>query len=84
MEERPDLEVKKRPMTDRERKAAQRERERAMSTGTYVKSPLELAKELLSAQTSPDMIAIESNEELSSLLTADHKKQLLNFINNLK
>jgi hypothetical protein len=51
MEERPDLEVKKRPMTDRERKAAQRERERAISTGTYVKSPLELAKELLSAQT---------------------------------
>ena len=84
MEERPDLEVKKRPMTDRERKAAQRERERAISTGTYVKSPLELAKELLSAQTSPDMIAIEMNEELSSLLTADHKKQLLVFINNLK
>jgi len=30
------------------------------------------------------MIAIEMNEELSSLLTADDKKQLLNFINNLK
>ena len=84
MEDRPDLEVKKRPMTDRERKAAQRQRERAISTVTYVKSPLELAKELLSAKTSPDMIAIESNEELSYLLTADHKKQLLNFINNLK
>ena len=84
MEEKPDAEVKKRPMTDRERKASQREREKAIASGTYVKSPFEQAKELLSAQAYPEMMAIETNQELSSLLTADNKKQLHNFISNLK
>lgn len=58
MEEAHDSEEKKRPMTERERKAAQRERDKALANGTYVKSPLDQAKELLAAQPILDIAAI--------------------------
>jgi hypothetical protein len=35
MEDRPDLEERKRPMSEKERKATQRERELAIANGTY-------------------------------------------------
>jgi hypothetical protein len=58
MEDRPDMEEKKRPLTDKERKAAQREREKAIANGTYVKTPIEQAKEFLAAQSTPDITVI--------------------------
>jgi hypothetical protein len=61
MEGTPTNEERKKPMTERERKAAQREREKAMATGTYVKSPLEQAKEFLAAQPTLEITTIESN-----------------------
>jgi len=36
-------------MTDKERQAAKRAKDRAIADGTYVKGPLELAKEYLAA-----------------------------------
>jgi len=36
-------------MTDKERQAAKRARDKAIANGTYEKSPLELAKDLLFA-----------------------------------
>ena len=58
MEKAHDSEEKKGPMTDRERKAAQREREKALANGTYVKSPIDQAKEFLAAQAILDIAAI--------------------------
>ena len=58
MDERPDIEEKKRPLTDKERKAAQREKEKAIANGTYVKTPIEQAKEFLAAQATPDIAAL--------------------------
>jgi hypothetical protein len=52
MEKAHDSEEKKGPMTDRERKAAQREREKALANGTYVKSPIDQAKEFLAPKPS--------------------------------
>ena len=69
MEERPDPEDRKRPMTEKERKAAQRERDLAITNGTFKKSQFEQAKEFLAAQPNLDIATIIKHEELSSLLT---------------
>ena len=45
-------------MTERERKAAQRERDKALANGTYVKNPIDQAKEFLASQTILDIAAI--------------------------
>jgi hypothetical protein len=45
-------------MTERERKTAQRERDKALANGTYVKSPIDQAKEFLAAQAILDIAAI--------------------------
>ena len=58
MDDQPDIEEKKRPLTDKERKAAQREREKGIANGTYIKTPIEQAKEFLVAQPTPDITAI--------------------------
>ena len=71
-------------MSEKERKATQREREQAIANGTYQKSPFEQAKEFLAAQPTLDITTLNNNEELSALLTDENRKQLSNFINNLK
>ena len=49
MEDQPHAEETRRRMTDKERQAAKRAKDRAIVDGTYVKPPLELAKEYLAA-----------------------------------
>ena len=49
MEEQPRVEESRHRMTDKERQAAKRAKDRAIADGTYVKGPLELAKEYLAA-----------------------------------
>jgi len=45
-------------MTERERKAAQRERDKALANGTFMKSPIDQAKEFLAAQPILDIGSI--------------------------
>ena len=84
MEDQSTAEERKQKTTDRDRQAAKRARDKAIASGTYIKTPLELAKEFLSAQAEPDVKTIENNPELSAALTDDHRKQLVTFLNNLR
>ena len=61
-------------MTDKERQAAKRAKDRAIADGTYVKPPLELAKEYLAAQPELDLKTLENNNELSSAITDEQRK----------
>lgn len=69
---------------DSERQAAKSARDRAIANGTYVKTPLEQAKEVIVAQPEPDLKALEGHPELTASLTDDHRKHLATFISNLR
>jgi hypothetical protein len=71
-------------MSDKERQAAKRARDKAIADGTYIKTPLELAKEFLATQDDPDIKSLSMNNEISQHLTDDQRKQLISFITNLR
>ena len=77
-------EEKRTPLTAKERKALQRDRDRAKLLGTYHQTALERAKEILSKQDDPTLESLQKDEEVQGKLTTEDLKHLTKFLVNLR
>jgi hypothetical protein len=78
------MEIEQKRLQERLRKADWRARQKAISEGTYVATPLERAKELLESMEAPDLSGVYADEAIGKLLTPEDKKPLSNFLFYLK
>jgi hypothetical protein len=69
---------------ERVRKATYRAKQKSISNGTYVPTPVELAKQMLETMEEPDVAAAFNDEEIGPQLKPDDRKTLLNFAYYLK
>jgi hypothetical protein len=69
---------------ERVRKAQYRAKQKLISNGTYVPTPIELAKQMLEAMDEPDVAAVFNYETFVGQLNPDDKKTLHNFAYYLK
>ena len=84
MEDITDKEEEKKPtLTGAQRKAQQRERDKAKALGLYQQPALDRAKEVLSMHENPALEVITANQELMAGLMHDDIEKLKRYIVNL-
>jgi hypothetical protein len=78
------MEAEAKKEAERVRKANYRAKQRSISNGTYIPTPIEIAKQILEAMEEPDVAAAFNDERIGAQLKPDDRKTLHNFAYYLK